>query len=1604
LCGHNTEPTSSFHALQNDMGQLERFLDDLLPRTTKEDTFDDWILPPQQVVGEELNNISSKLITLRGKVGSNNRQAKVRFLVDSGASRNFISRKSARRLHPDTRRRLNPLTVKLPDGRILTSTEGVECPYRIGTLHASLQARVLDLKDYDVILGLEWLRQWDPDVRWRDAELAVTDNRTTHPRRHYLRSGLSTATLQNPKIDSPTFEIASLSAIRRALRKGQKNEAPATLWMVREPKLTPPTATTGATGIRKRKGRVLRRRSLSTEPDANLPAQVVTTDKSIRNVIQRFQHRFRDSLPHKLPRPREWDHKIDTGDSKPINTAPYRLSHQHQEELQHQVEDLLARGLIRPSSSEWGCPVIFVPKPGGKWRMCMDYRALNDKTRKNTYPLPRIDECIDSFAQARTFTKLDLLSGYWQLRISDVDVPKTAFNTRQGKFEFLVMPFGLTNAPATFQTMMNSILHPYLFKFVVVYLDDIVIYSQTPQEHAEHLKLVFEALEKHDLYAHPEKCVIGTDNITFCGHRITQGHTEPLRDKVQVIKDWPQPETVHEVRQFLGLTGFYRRYVKGYAHITAPLTDLLKELDPAKRQQKHRAVSWTYRCQRAFNELKRRLTSKPVLAHPDFGKPFIIETDASEEAIGISLHQTNAKNEKHPVAYDGRKLSAAERRYPVHEKELLAIKEALRVWRHYIAGKKTLVLTDHQSLRYMNSIRNPSGRMARWIDEFQEYDLDIQYRKGSEAVVPDALSRRPDFMSRKSEEEVLTALAAEGIREDQARKMAPELLTAANDAQARESREEEWLRGLRELLEGKESTVSTAVRRRLRPSVVERFWISTEGEIRRKHYSFRNDDQRLTTARKWEASAPFVPIDCRRDFVRKMHETYGHLRWSGLKGIVETHGWWPGMETDINEFAKFCPACQVSQRSGEKEEETRFHQVRKVQPFEAWGIDIVGELPKTLRGNRFIICAVDYATNWPVTMAVSSAPADVVADFIYEKIYLQYGPPRTITTDNGPQFTSDMLAHLIQTLKTRHHLSSPYHPRANGKVERYNGLLGEILTKMTVDDYVNNWDSYLPAATYATRVRAHRTTGLTPFELVYGRKPLDYELAWSQQDRFAPEIDESTNPDRDDHLERIKAVRTARQVHYQRLLNRAARDGLISTERVASGDLKPKFQTGSHVLLRNLNHRKLRAKWIGPFEVIKAHPLGTYALRDMGGKVLRNLVHGNRLTAALIPTDHVTKKSWVSYFKHHISDGYEDARQEDVDQLLDDGQRAIKDIKSMTMEQWQNLQQRWDSEHVEVERHGPRQFQKGAEAMEVDLSREAREIIQREARRDGTETRDVFANREMHTARLREPVAKDITPEHRDSEPLEKGGNHETVQDVEMPQRVGGGEPPLENPQPVGVGEDKAPEPTPPGDDTGWEPEGPEDRGGPEDPEEPDETRSAGREGVANPEGAWETPTADPVVEDDVETESEGPASPVRTPALQDGDDEPGQYRIRPRNGGEETTSTQDPVIGRTTDPSSIAEQEPSTMDSQVVVTPHQASKNPRKRRREAAESRQAQEGHARKALRRGGDVNTGRRAAEANPNAGEPAGERVDERERTETQYSLRRRRVLTPKASARR
>ena len=290
------------------------------------------------------------------------------------------------------------------------------------------------------------------------------------------------------------------------------------------------------------------------------------------------------------------------------------------------------------------------------------------------------------------------------------------------------MPFGLCNAPATFQRIMNNALRDFLGKFVIVYLDDIVIYSDSDSEHKQHLEQVFETLQKNDLFARPSKCIIGAPELEFCGHIVGQGLVRPTASKVQAIQDWPAPRNVHEVRQFLGLASYYRRYVSGFAKIAAPLSDLLVEADAELRKKKFRPIRWTPTAQHAFVALKKSLVSEPVLIQPDRSKRFRIETDASEWAIGCVLLQLGPDVKWHPVAFDGRKLNGAELNYPVHEKELLAIKYALRTWDEYIQnGTTTEVVTDHESLKYLIITKTPSKRLACWINEFAEYQLNIKY-------------------------------------------------------------------------------------------------------------------------------------------------------------------------------------------------------------------------------------------------------------------------------------------------------------------------------------------------------------------------------------------------------------------------------------------------------------------------------------------------------------------------------------------------------------------------------------------------------------------------------------------------------------------------------------------------------------------------------------------------------------------------------------------------------------------------------------------------------------------------------------------------------------
>jgi hypothetical protein len=450
-------------------------------------------------------------------------------------------------------------------------------------------------------------------------------------------------------------------------------------------------------------------------------------------VVKEFADVFPEELPG-MPPERELEFTIDLKPgTEPIARTPYRMSTPELQELKMQLKELLDLGLIHPSVSPWGAPVIFIRKKDGSWRLCIDYRQLNKATIKNQYPLPRIDDLFDQMKGATVFSKIDLRSGYHQLRIKEDDVPKTAFKTRFGHYEFTVLPFGLTNAPGVFMSLMNGVFREYLDKFVQVFIDDILIYSRTTEEHDEHLRLVLQCLREHKLYGKLSKCSFYQSRIHYLGHVISGEGIAVDPAKVEAIMEWPAPTNVTEVHSFMGLAGYYRRFVEGFSKIAGPITEL---------QKKNKKFVWTEKCAEAFRRLKELLTTTPILKVPDMDVDFLVCTDASKEGLGGVLMQDGRV-----IAYISRKLRRHEENYATHDLELLAIVYALKVWRHYLVGRKFELRTDHCGLQHIFTQSDLNARQRRWSELLSEYDFEITYIKGTVNRVADALSRRPRIFS-----------------------------------------------------------------------------------------------------------------------------------------------------------------------------------------------------------------------------------------------------------------------------------------------------------------------------------------------------------------------------------------------------------------------------------------------------------------------------------------------------------------------------------------------------------------------------------------------------------------------------------------------------------------------------------------------------------------------------------------------------------------------------------------------------------------------------------------------------------------------------------------
>lgn len=1053
------------------------------------------------------------LLILNGEVQGQ----QVKVCIDSGANANFISARvaklcklSAANLHGD------PVPVTLANGSTISSSQLIRAPLRIGTYFGHVQAYSLKLSDsFDIVLGMPWLKTHRANIKCDERLVEIT-----HRGQH--------TTLRAPFVDpgDPTCGGLTVSALQlqKAWKQGGELFA---LHLLQSP---------------------------NTSDSQPIPSPV-------QSLISEFSDIF-EELPSGLPPEREVQHDIPLKPGAVPTARPvYRMSESELQELKSQLDELLQKGFIQPSTSPYGAPILFVKKKDGSMRMCIDYRSLNSSTIKNSYALPRIDELLDRLHGANVISNLDLQSGYHQIRVNPESVHKTAFRTRFGHYEFLVLPFGLCSAPATFQRLMNDIFRQHLDTFVLVYLDDILVYSKNEEDHARHLRIVFDILRKHKLYVKMSKCAFGQTSLPFLGHLVGKDGISVDPSKVEAVKDWPTPANCHDIRCFLGLANYYRRFVKSFSHIASPLTNLLG---------KKTTFQWTSTEQQAFDKLKDSLTSTPILAAPDFSAPFQITTvsaDASDYAIGAVLTQ-GEKDNLRTIGYLSRKLKPAEVNYPVHERELLAIVYALKQWRHYLMGRAFKINTDHHSLQHIQTTPGLMGRRARWSEILQEYEFDIRYIKGNTNIVADALSRRPDLrlglmlLSTTTTETVSNILS-----------LHHEIITAASSDKAYQN------------------ALRTARRK--------------DGKL-----TLGSDD--LLYYQGTKGPRLYIPEPLRQSVIYEAHDSSisGHLGMDKTFEKLTRRFYWPNMESTVRDYVKTCASCQRNKPDMHLTMGLQSSNPVPSKPWESVSLDLIVSLPKTVRGHTAIITFVDRMTKmahfYPCDDNIDAVGA---ATAFMDVIFKHHGMPTVLISDRDPKFTSKFWDTLFKSFGTRFNMSTARHPQTDGQSERMNRTLEEMLRSYVEPPHHKDWDLHLPALEFAYNDSIQASTGATPFFLNYGHHPrsvLDaaFPIAVKHKSKAAVDFQRTIQDAVTSAQKKMQAAQD-RQTSYA---NRKRRD--VSFK---EGDMCLLSSDGINPPSASTNAVKLQPKFYGPYPIVEVLSPLTYRLELPDHFKIHDVFHISKL-------------------------------------------------------------------------------------------------------------------------------------------------------------------------------------------------------------------------------------------------------------------------------------------------------------------------------------------------------------------------------------------------------
>lgn len=789
-------------------------------------------------------------------------------------------------------------------------------------------------------------------------------------------------------------------------------------------------------------------------------------------------------------------HYIDTGTASPIRSRPYRISPTERKAVDDHVRDMLQRNIIEPSSSPWSAPVVLTKKKDGSWRFCVDYRRLNKITTKDVYPLPRIDDTLDTLQGSSFFSSMDLRSGYWQIPMADADKPKTAFVTPSGLYQFDVIPFGLSNAPATFERMMDTVLRGLTWRTCLCYLDDVIVFSGSFNEHLHRLEEVLNCFLTANWQLNTKKCIFAARQIQVLGHIISADGIRPDPSKLQAVSEFPSPKNLKDLRSFLGLCTYFRKFIPGFSHIAEPLNTVLR---------KNTAFQWNRPQSNAFQALKTALTTVPVLGHFVPGSDTEIRTDASGHGLGAVLAQ-NISGVQRVIAYASRTLTKSERNYTITERECLAVVWAISKFRPYLYGTHFTIVTDHHALCWLSTLKDPSGRLGRWSLKLQDYNYTIHYKSGKRHLDADSLSRCPlphgSQCSNSSAHEDTTAV-----------------LSSVNIAE--EQRFDSLLHPIIQCLQGALPHPSVQIQRRAR------LFQLRDGILYRRNY----DTQQ---GRPWLL---VIPRRLQKDLIQANHDdpTAGHLGFSKTYFRIRGSYFWTGMTRSISKYVRACHHCQTKKRPTTKPPGCLQPLPQPHRPFERIGIDFLGPFPQSTRNNKWILVAIDHLTRYVETASVPAATAHEVANFFIHSILLRHGAPQYIITDRGTPFLSNVLEDVLRLSSTVHSVTTAYHPQTNGLTERFNHTISDMVS-MYVADHHDNWDIILPYVTYAYNTARQSTTGHSPYYLLYASEPLtplDTILPYQPDNFMQPYAEEIVS--RAEDARQLARIRTLKSQQQQKL-------------------------------------------------------------------------------------------------------------------------------------------------------------------------------------------------------------------------------------------------------------------------------------------------------------------------------------------------------------------------------------------------------------------------------------------------------------------------------------